>query len=388
MSITFREHTLSITTWRKGLAALALEIEEDLNSLCYGKRFGLIIPNVIPDDWSVTTRGYSWAKNDPNKFGIVDDRPLLHAIFNHADLALAVGGPNTDNLMLNHVLMRKLLAQCDSLNEKLALFAFFTAGQPPRVLEFLDHKWANSTRPRTIFCHSETEGKPPSLYLVIQRMKSESLTRKESFMPAKCHPVLTDLLMRYLLLVRPLERDLVYHLMEGEERATAVQLYAEYMWMNSGKRVVGKDMYDSIQSFMVNSCGVRIGAHGYRQLCVEIGRVFLGSEAEMKAEELDVLAAQMGHSAQMARSRYAIEVGHLPAMSSDLLLRYGRISEAWWEVTGFKPDTPPLLPLQSRQPRIDAVSQQKLLQDLLKLLAVLTRKMDDLGTSRVLHFTT
>ena len=32
-------------------------------------------------------------------------------------------------------------------------------------------------------------------------------------------------------------------------------------------------------------------------------------------------------------------------MPSDLLLRYGQISEAWWEVTAFKPNTPPMLPL-------------------------------------------
>ena len=77
-------------------------------------------------------------------------------------------------------------------------------------------------------------------------------------------------------------------------------------------------------------------------MCIEIGRVFLGSEVEIEAEKLDLLAVQMGHSLQMAHSHYASEAGRQPGMSSDLMLRYGWISEAWWEVLGFRVGAPPL----------------------------------------------
>jgi hypothetical protein len=36
-------------------------------------------------------------------------------------------------------------------------------------------------------------------------------------------------------------------------------------------------------------------------------------------------------------------------MSSDLLGRFARVSEAWWQVAGFKPGHPPMLPLRARQ---------------------------------------
>jgi hypothetical protein len=121
-----------------------------------------------------------------------------------------------------------------------------------------------------------------------------------------------------------------------------------------------------------------MGPRSYRQVCVEIGRVFLGSEMEI--EELDLLAAQMGHSIHMARSHYALEIGHRPGMSSDLVLRYGRISEGWWEVAGFKAGMPPLEPLRSRRKLMaaEAVRHQQAVEDLLALIELLRKELKDL----------
>jgi hypothetical protein len=182
------------------------------------------------------------------------------------------------------------------------------------------------------------------LWLITRRLKTETQTRREAFLPIKCHPLLSGFLEKYLLLVRPVLADLIYEL-KGEE---AYHLYSEYMWTKQGRRMTADEGYSALENFMRDYCGVRVGAHDYRQICVEIGRVYLGSGFEIDEEQMDILAAQAGHTAQMARLKYAAELGQLPCMSSDLLLRFGRVSEAWWEVTGFKPDTPPLLPLRWR----------------------------------------
>ena len=59
---------------------------------------------------------------------------------------------------------------------------------------------------------------------------------------------------------------------------------------------------------MKQECNVEIGPRIHRQICVEIGRIFLGSEAEIKAGELDLLSMQMGHSVDMAQSDYALDI--------------------------------------------------------------------------------
>jgi hypothetical protein len=213
-----------------------------------------------------------------------------------------------------------------------------------------------------------------------RRLKYESLLRRESSIASKAPKQVTKLLEKYFLLVRPLEKELVFHLLEPEDFNKAHQLYSEYMWMRSGVKMTAKDLRSSVSSFLHTECGVKIGPRSYRQICVKIGRVFLGSEAEVEIEELDLLAVKMGHSLHMARSHYASEVGRRPGMSSDLLLRYGRISEAWWEVVGINPDIPPLEPLRLRR-RLAAeaaVGHQQTLKDLLTLIHSLRKEVERL----------
>lgn len=140
-----------------------------------------------------------------------------------------------------------------------------------------------------------------------------------------------------------------------------------------GVKMSPKAVSQSLLTFMKEECNVGIGPRIHQQICVEIGRVFLGSEAEIEAAELDLLAMQMGHSVHMARSNYALEIGYLPGMSSDLLLRYGRISQAWWSVIGFKTGTPPLEPLCIRKEHAAkaAAEHEKVLRNLLSLVVSL-----------------
>ena len=123
------------------------------------------------------------------------------------------------------------------------------------------------------------------------------------------------------------------------------------------------DMYRHIEDCLKEYCRVEAGIQVYWQLCIEIGRVFLGSESEFEEEKLDVLALQMAHTARMAQVHYANKVYHLLAMSSDLLLQYGRASEVWWMVIGFKPGAAPMLPLR-QQHKVLHESQAALLAEI------------------------
>ena len=338
MSITFHAHTLNIAQWRQGLAKLADEIEDELTILCRGQEKHLSIPDLIPDDWDNKVRGYGWTTNE--KF-LTDTNQLLRVMLEDKTLELATIENNV--LKFNPVKVWEFLHKCDSVNEKLSLLAFMTPGQTPRVEEFLEAKYANSTKPRTVFRDER------DIWIVTRRVKTTNQIHKESFLPMKCPPRLTKFLEKYLLLVRPIESQLISIAKGGgEEGLSAYHLYKEYLWTKQGARMKAEKWYDVIRSFLSGYCKIDTGVHDYRQLAVEIGRVFIGSEAVVDEEREDVIAEQAGHKAGMARVKYAAEVGHLPAMSSDLLLRYGRASELWWEVTGFMPNMPPMLPLRTR----------------------------------------
>jgi hypothetical protein len=334
MHITHRETHLDIELWRKGLLMLCDEVENEIESLCGHQDFGLSIPDWVPDDWADRSQGYSWTKNGTF---LDDDRCLIKFLLNHQSSDLATVN-SRGHLEFNMVEVQDTLQRCDSVNRKLALLTLLTAGQLSRITEFVDYQLANSIRGR----HLVRDGK--DIWVVNRRTKTEGVTGKESFIPKKCHPRLSRALEKYLLIIRPLEKELGYR-MYGKE---AYHLYSRNLWIQDGKKMTEDHMYGHVEDCLRDYCGVEAGIQVYRQLCVEIGRVFLGSESEFEEERLDVLASQMAHTARMAQVHYANEVHHLPAMSSDLLLRYGRASEAWWAVTGFKPGAAPMLPLRER----------------------------------------
>ncbi|KAF8873087.1 hypothetical protein BD779DRAFT_1452248, partial [Infundibulicybe gibba] len=291
------------------------------------------IPDQTPDDWTNETRGYSWMHE---KMFTQKPLPLLESLLEQGKKLFDVDqGGNIVTLM---DAMTAFMEAAAEINKQLALLIFTTCGQTPRVSEFVDHKITNSTRPRTIF-HDE-EG----FWFVTRRAKFETLIHHDVFIPIKANPRVNKLLEKYLVLIRPLEEIFAFTIWGAEE----AQKYQEYFCMDMGERLVEATFSKTLANFTGSFSTIPIGPRDYRHLMVQVARTYLGSENELDEHEEDVLAGQRGHGLATSRRCYAPELGHLPCMSSDLLLRYGRISEAWWEVVGFRPDYPPLLPLHVR----------------------------------------
>ncbi|KIM38957.1 hypothetical protein M413DRAFT_75527, partial [Hebeloma cylindrosporum] len=335
MFITYKDKTLDVSKWRSGLRKRADEVTKEIDDLCLHQTFDLHIPDDIFDDWGNDIRGYSWTKNNNLP---AYKRCLLAAMLETPKLKL--GRLNyAGEFKFDIASLWEFIHKCDSINEKLALLCFFTAGQTPRVSEFIEHKYANSTKPRTIFMDRD------GIWFVIRRGKIENIIEKETFLPIKCYPELSRMIQIYLLLIRPVEAEFVKILQDDMH----YHVYKEYLWTKGCKRVTPEQMRLSILKFNTNYCDVAAGTQEYRQICVQMGRTFLGSEFEINEHDIDALATQAGHTIAMSRLRYALEFGKLPSMSSDLLLRFGRVSEAWWEHAGFKPNCAPILPLHVRQ---------------------------------------
>ena len=142
----FTEHgelTWSVLSWREGLRKLADEIHKAEDELTLGQDFGLNIPNDAGDNWANEERGYGWTER--HAF-LPDKRALLAAMLTKPELKLAKLD-NAGRLTFDRTAVWAFLHKCDALSEKVALLAFFTAGQTPHVSEFIEHKYANSTRP-------------------------------------------------------------------------------------------------------------------------------------------------------------------------------------------------------------------------------------------------
>ena len=316
------------------------------------------------DDWADKSYGIGWAGKDTF---LDNPRCLLKGLINDPASGFAITNAH-GQIELNVTAMAETLEKCNKLCRNIAFASMCTPGQLPRITEFADYRLLNGLiRDRNFFRDGD------DIWLVNRRTKTETQVGRESFIPTKCYPRLSRLLETYFLVIRPLEKELAYHVY-GKE---SLQIYSEYMWVQGGKKMSARSIYKEFRKFLGKYCKVDVGIKVYRQLCVEIGRVFLGSEYEIVEEGLDLLSAQRGHSLRVEQLQYAPEVNHLPAMSSDRLLRYGRVSEAWWGVGGFA-ESPPLLPLRQRIKTVGK-AQDELLEMIKTLRMEIQELRDDLA---------
>ncbi|KAF4617471.1 hypothetical protein D9613_006448 [Agrocybe pediades] len=332
-SVTHQGKKLRMSDLREGLQRLQEDLFTEILDLTLGFEKKIIDPQDLQDDWSNDEYGYTWLKQ--HRF-LHDDEALFKALLVHPIWRL--GTISNQKFTIDSSCAWHYLDKSRQVLNKLFFYTFCTAGQTPRINEFVDYQIENGIRPRHFFWDNGR------LWVATRRTKTETQTRTESFLPMKCHEHLSHLLKIYFLLIRPVETRLVFF-MHGQE---ATQISKQYMWVHGGDRISDDDGYQLISRLTNAYFGVELGTREYRHITVAIGRMYLGNEAEMDDEEMDAIAAQAGHSAGIARSIYAVEAGRLPTMTSDKLRRFARASEKWAEVLGLVPGVPAMLPLERR----------------------------------------
>jgi hypothetical protein len=353
MLITYKEVTLDIPKWRQALRRLLDKAKNAIDTICYSSGpgsgfFGLQKPDRVRDDWSNTQRGYSGFKANSKAF-LPHKFCLLDAMLHDERLQLA-SSPDGKSIVLDFYKVQETMAKFEDINRMLNLLVFFLSGQPARGTEAIDCKISNSNRPRCLFLDEQG-----NIWPVVRRVKWENIAKREVFLPKKCPPELSDLLTKYLLIIRPVETELsrqVYY-MDAKAARSAAHNFSTFLWVKNGERVTPDEFTKYITSFLREECGFEGGISAYRHIAVEISRTFFPPNYDdiLYDNRARDTARQRGHTAKMAGKGYALEADHLPELSSDVLLNYGRISELWWGVVNAVPGTEPLVPFRVQQER-------------------------------------
>jgi DEAD/DEAH box helicase len=332
--IIYKDSKLWLHKWTNGLRRLYDDTWTLVKELFRQKELDLQIPDEVPDDMTNSQRGYSWLDN--GKF--IKDRALLQILME--DCSLQLCSRSHTGLIFRPQAMISIMDSCAAINRNLLVLLHALPGQPSRGSEFVEHKIRNSTRSRTLFrIHN-------ALWLVTRRLKTENLTRREVFIPIKIPPELQTLLEFYLLAIRPVEIDLARKLY-GDDQAL---LFHEFLFVQHGKKIP-EESFSHVLQIISNDyfdCS-NLRIRSYRHCVIGFARHFLGTEYDIEEDEDDALAQQAGHGPSIRRSIYAPQQGFLPSLTSDLINRYGVVSEWWWRLTKFYPGAPPLLPLQERR---------------------------------------
>ncbi|KIJ28757.1 hypothetical protein M422DRAFT_269970 [Sphaerobolus stellatus SS14] len=329
MQISYKGHLLSICAWRQGLMQPLEETEAAVKEILPGLDINIQISRKDGDNWSdVKTLGYSWIEHAHLKAKFKNT--LMKHYIEHGNIYCIRNGV----MVLNASIVTRILHQLGEINQRICMLVYFPPGGNSRISEHGDHKLVNGNRPRTVFRDGD------DIWFSIRRTKTENRTRMDTFIPTKCPPRLSQLIETLQLILRPFEATLVQHLF-GKE---ACLITKQFFW-----------------EFLPGYCDINVGAQEYRQLYVEICRVFVGSELEsfLDGDDVgddDVGIRQQSHSAAVARSHYAVEEGCLPSMTSQMLQRFGRMSDMFCEVWGGKEGKPARQPIRTRQNLIQEVA--------------------------------
>ncbi|KIJ25960.1 hypothetical protein M422DRAFT_273009 [Sphaerobolus stellatus SS14] len=225
MNISYKGSTLSITHWRQGFSHALEQTEARLEALLCGLKVNLKMLKNYGDDWSdAQTPGYSWTK--------------------HSDLG-----------KFKTILLQHYIRDIAALTHHICMLAYFPPGGNNHLAEHQDHKLINGTQPRIVFRH---------IWLAIHRNKTENRVVQ--------------------LIIRPFEARLVHHLY-GEEASLITK---QFLWVQMGQRVTARTIGLWVKDFMKEYCCLEAGAREYRQLYVEICRVFVGSALDSFLDGEDV----------------------------------------------------------------------------------------------------
>ncbi|KAJ6449902.1 hypothetical protein C8R47DRAFT_1230477 [Mycena vitilis] len=294
------EKTLHFPDFREGLSKGIVAVQTCLDKLLFGTHIPYQIPSVVSDDWACDRRGYSFLH--ANTF-LSEKKPYLRGLMEVIGKRDAAGG-----FMLNVAGVAEVLSRDEEFLEHL-MPALFIGSSSARGSEFADHKHANGPVSRTLFMNGT------DLWLVTRRQKQ---SKTEVFVPVLVPPVLANILLHYLIVVRPAIIELVWAT-KGEEAAI---LHGEYLFVCNGTRIDGDRLSVLLERFTSDYCQVELNLRHFRQFQVAILRSRLGSEAEIDEDEDDIFCQLAGHSLSTTRTHYAKEYNHLTSLSSDLLRRH------------------------------------------------------------------
>lgn len=334
--VTYKDKTMHLDNWINGMRQAFNDATALVTQLFQKKDFCIKMPDNLVDNMTNSTYGYSMLNQ------LVSENP--HVLMQHLITNSSNTPPcklaNDKTLIWDTAWQLKWMQTAGALNQVLASLHHTVPGQPSRIAELCDFRIRNGLRGRNIF-HDHG-----AIWFIGRRFKSENLLGHEEFIPVKLPPELAHLFLLYLVIIRPVEVNFARRLW-GQD---AAELYNEYLYITNGRRLEEHMFYPLFKDFTLHYFQCCIGVRGYRQMVVVIARAYLGTEYELEVEEdEDALIKQRGHGSIADRRCYGVQSRYLSTLSSDVMFRFGHISQWWWQLTQFAPGKAPLLPLDIRR---------------------------------------
>lgn len=178
--------TLKMATLQAAIPAITADIWKLYDRIVGGRRFVTTRPEDVIDDLSDTSRGYSFASNEP--FGSSRHACFLHLVELHNLCTIDSRG----RLSWNRPELHNFLTICAKLWRLVAYQLSLTAQISIRLQQFMELTFVNGDRIRSFIWQGGEA-------LMMQGYsKTSQMTDEDRYMPAFIHPTISEILVEFL----------------------------------------------------------------------------------------------------------------------------------------------------------------------------------------------
>jgi len=302
--LAIRGQNLSLARLQSGLNQLIEDTWALLLALTKGVKIGVTLPPSMSEDLRSTGIGVSFvqqARTDPPSLPLLSNAslPLLRPKANSGEDTAFEVDPSAAEEFFHKI---------KPIVEAIAFLTQTTGSGPLRLSEVVDDRYCNGSSPRNLFISHGL------VFLLRRNLKSSGFRGHRSsvihFPPQK----VTELLIYYLVVVRPLEIFLTASLGWTKHHAA----YSEFLYVVKGRKLAPQELSGIIARYTDKYLMCRLTGLQLRHVLISIQSVFLPPIVDPSVQRFR--DSQAGHSTRTANHVYGQRIDHLPGEDAALFV--------------------------------------------------------------------
>lgn len=331
-ALSYRGRSLSFARLQSGLNELVGDAWKLILTLSGGRKIRFEVPRSMSEDVRSTVPGESFIsriKTDPPNL------PLLHEMSQHSLPLLIPSGRSDDDATfeVSASAAEEFLHKVKPVIEAITFLLHFTSSGPLRLSEVVDDRFCNGSMPRNLLVsHGH-------VFLIRRNLKSSGILGHRSsvihFPPEK----VVDLLVYYLVVVRPVEIFLTGTLGWTEEHAA----YSQFLYVVKGRKLTPQDLSKLVSQHTERYLNCRLTGSQARHTLISIQAVFLPPIVDPSVQKFR--DSQAGHNSNTANWVYGQRMDHLPGDEADLFVLAYHWCKKLHTVLGLGNETTPVRPI-------------------------------------------
>lgn len=332
-SISYRGRNLPLARLQSGLNNLIEVTWGLLLALSGGKKINIEVPPRMSEDLRSTTSGDSFINSIRTE---PETLPLLYEMSHCSSPPFFTPQKSTDGsnaFEINPGAVEEFLHKVKPIVEAIAFLVHFTGSGPLRLSEVVEDRFSNGSGPRNLLISHGY------VFLLRRNLKTSGLRGLKSSIIHFPSEKVSDLIVYYLAVVRPVEVLLTGHLQLEE----AYLQYSQFLYVVKGRKLGPQDLSKIIARHTDRYLECRLTGLEARHVLISIQTVFLPPIVDPSVQKIG--DSQAGHSTTTANWVYAQRGDHLPGDVATMFPLAHHWCKKLHTVLGVGPEATPVRPI-------------------------------------------